>query len=164
VNARISEVGTACGIGGDLGTDALELTSTDVLKILAFRRCSGGLVKVDRYFEALPYLGANVLRHGDAVFDGDALNGDERYDICGAHSGMRPLVLGQVDEFGSLADAADSGFLNGFTFAHESDDTAIMIRVHLAIEEVHAWNLHSLDDGINFRLIAALGEVGNALY
>jgi hypothetical protein len=34
-----------------------------------------------------------------------------------------------------------------------------MIRVHLAVEEVNAVHLHGFEDGIDFGLVAAFGEV-----
>jgi len=37
-----------------------------------------------------------------------------------------------------------------------------VVGVHLAVEEIDTGNLHGLDDGIDFRGIAALREVWNA--
>src|SRR5437016_968255 len=58
---------------------------------------------------------------------------------------MRALVLGEVDEFGSLPHAAD------------------VVRIHLAVEQPHAGNLHGVDDGVDLGFIAAFGEIRNAL-
>jgi hypothetical protein len=68
-------------------------------------------------------------------------------------------VLGKVDQLGGLAYAADGGFGDVDRIAHEGVYTAVMIRVHLAVEEVNAVHLHGFEDGIDFGLVAAFGEV-----
>ncbi len=64
--------------------------------------------------------------------------------------------------FRSLAHAADGGFLNGLALAGQSNDAAIVVGVHFAIEQVDAGHLHGLDDGVNFGFVAAFGEIRNA--
>ncbi len=73
---------------------------------------------------------------------------------------MRPGVPGQVDEFRSFADAANHGLLHLRGIANQRDDAAVVVGIHLAVEEVDAVQLHGLEDGIDLGLIAAFGEVG----
>jgi hypothetical protein len=76
---------------------------------------------------------------------------------------MGATVLGEIDELRRLANTPNSGFGNCISLADESDDTAVVIGIHLAVEQIHALNLHGFDDGVNFRAIAALGKIGNTL-
>ena len=158
----LAEVRLARGVGGDLVADALELAAANVLKILPLGRRGRGFVKVNRNLKSPGDLGADVLGHGNAVFDGDAVNGDEGHHIGCTHARMRALMLGQVDQFRGFADAANRRFLNRFALADQRDDAAVVIGVHLAVEEIDAGNLHGLDDGINFGGVAAFREVGHA--
>ncbi len=100
--------------------------------------------------------------HGDAIFKRDAVDGDEGNDIGRAHARVRALVLGQVDQLGGLAHAANRRFLNGFPLAGQRDDAAVVIGIHLPVEEINAGNLHGFDDGIDFGRIAAFRKIGNA--
>ncbi len=77
---------------------------------------------------------------------------------------MRALVPGEIDQLGSFADSTDRGFLNGLALANQGDDAAIVIGVHLAVEQVDAGDLHRVDDGIHARFVAALGKVRNAFH
>ena len=87
VHARLAEVGFAGGVGGDLVANALELAAANVFKILPFGRGGGGLVEINRNREPPGDLGADVLGHGHAVFNRDAVDGDE-----GNHIGRRPCA------------------------------------------------------------------------
>ena len=103
-----------------------------------------------------------MARHGDAVFDGDAVDGDERNDIGCAHARVRALMLGEIDQFGGLADAANGGFLNGLALADQSDDAAVVVGIHLAVEKIDAGNFHGVDDGVDFGWVAAFGKIRDA--
>ncbi len=74
---------------------------------------------------------------------------------------MRAFVPGEVDEVGGFADAEDGGCLNRVALADEGDDSAVVVGVHLVVEEVDAGNLHGLDDGVDFGRVAAFREVWN---
>ena len=69
---------------------------------------------------------------------------------------------GEVDEFGGLADAANGSFLNGFAVADQRDDAAVVVGIHLPVEEIDARNLHGFDDGIDLGGVAAFRKVGDA--
>ena len=114
MHARFAEIGLARRDGGDLLANAFKLAAADVLEILALGCGGGRFVEIDGNREALPDFVADVPGHGDAVFNGDAFDGNEGNDVGGAHARMRALVLGEVDEFGGLANAANGGLLNGF--------------------------------------------------
>ncbi len=103
-----------------------------------------------------------MARHGDAVFDGHALNRDKRHDIGGAHARVRALMLGQINQLGGLPYSANGGFLNGFTLADQCDHRAVVIRIHLAVEKIDTGNFHGFDYGIDFRLVTAFRKVGDA--
>ena len=103
-----------------------------------------------------------MIRHRHAVFDGDAFDRNERHNVGRAHARMRAGVNVKIDELGGLAHAADDRFLNGFALADQRDDRAIVVEVAFAIEKVDAGHLHSVDNGVNFGLVAAFGEIRNA--
>jgi len=50
--------------------------------------------------------------------------------------GVRALMLGEVDQLGGPSDAANGGFLNGIAFADHGNDAAVVIGIHLAVEEI----------------------------
>jgi len=162
MEAAFSVIGFARGVGGDIGANAFKLAAANVLKVLALGRRGSGFVKVDRNVEALVDFGGNVARHGNTVFEGDAVDGDKRDDVGGSHARMRALMLGEVDEFGGLANSADGSFLDGFAIADQGDDAAVVIGIHLAVEEIDSGNFHGFEDGINFGGVAAFRKIGDA--
>ena len=58
--------------------------------------------------------------------------------------------------------AADGGFLNSLALADQCDDATVVVGIHFAIEQVDAGHLHGVDDGVDFGLVAAFREVGDA--
>ena len=97
MHAGVAEIGTARGVGGDVGADAFELSAANVFQILALGSGGGGFVEIDGDLIPLPDFFADMARHGYAIFDGDAVDGDERHDVGRAHAGMRALVEVEVD-------------------------------------------------------------------
>ena len=85
-----------------------------------------------------------MARHCNAVFDRHAFDGNEGHDVGRSHARVRALMLGQIDQLGGLSDPTDGGLLNGFAFAHQRDDAAVVVGVHLAIKQVDARKLSSL--------------------
>jgi hypothetical protein len=75
---------------------------------------------------------------------------------------MCALVPREVDQFGGLAYAANGGFLNCLAVTGERDDAAIVIGIHLPVEQIDTGQFHGFDDGIDPRRIAALGEIRHA--
>ena len=70
-------------------------------------------------------------------------------------------MLVQIDQLGRLAHAANRGLLDRLPLPHQRDDAAVVIGVHLAIEQEDAVHLHGLDDGVDFGLVAAFRKIGN---
>src|ERR1700722_13357849 len=105
---------------------------------------------------------ADVASHGDAVFEGDAVDGDEGDDVGCSHARGRAQLLSEIDELGGLAYSANRGFLNGTALADQCDDAAVMVGIHLTVEKIDTGNFHGVDDGIDFGLVAAFGKIGNA--
>ena len=103
--------GLRAGHGRNLVANALELAAANVLEVLPLRRGGRSFIKIDRNLIALPDLRAHVPRHHHAIFQRDALDGNERHHVGGAHARMRALMRVQVDQFGGFADAANRGFL-----------------------------------------------------
>jgi len=161
MHAGLAEVGMSCGVGGDLGADAFELAAANVFQSLTFGSAGRSFVEVDGNLEALPYLLADVVGHGHAVFNGDAVDGDERDDIGRAHAGMRAGMRVEVDQLSGFAHPANSGFLNGFALTDQGDDAAVVVGVHFAVEQVNAGHFHGVNDGVNFGFIAAFGKIRN---
>ena len=122
MHARLAEVRTAGGVGRDLGADAFKLAAANVLQALTLGSSRGGLVQINRNLVALPNLFANMVRHGDAVLHGDAVDGDEWDDVGGPHARMRARVYIQVDQLGGLSHPANGGFLNGLALTHQGED------------------------------------------
>ena len=72
---------------------------------------------------------------------------------------MRARVLGEVDQLGGLADAANRSFGYVHRIADQRDHAAVVIGVHLAIEQINAVHLHGFDNGIDASFVAPFGEV-----
>ncbi len=162
MHTRLAEIGLAGGIGGNFVANSLELAAANVFEVLPFGRGRGGFVKIDRDMEAPGDFGSDVAGHGDAVINGDAVDGDEGNHIGRAHARVRALMPGQVDQLGGLPHAANRRLLNGFGLADERDHASVVVSVHLPVEQIHAGDLHGFDDGIDLGCIAAFGEIGNA--
>src|SRR5581483_12099128 len=164
MNTRLAVIGLAGRVGGNLVADAFKLPPPDDLEVLALGRGGRSFVEIDRNAEAARDLRPHVLRHGYTIFQGHAFNGDEGDDVGSAHARMRALVRGEVDQLGGFSDAADGGFLDGFALADEGNDAAIVVRIHLAVEEVDAGQLHGFHDGVDFGLVTAFRKIGYAFY
>ena len=77
--------------------------------------------------------------------------------------GVRALVLGEINQLSGFAHAANCGFCDGVALAHQGDDAAVVVGIHLAVEEIDAIHFHGGDDGVNLRFVASFGKVGDAL-
>src|SRR5215469_1067485 len=161
MHTEFAEIGTASRMGCNLGADALELAAADILQPLSFGGTRSRFIEIHRNLEALPDLLADLLRHRNAIFNRDSIDRNEWDDVGGAHAGMSPGVLVEIDQFGSLADAANGGFLNGFALTHNRDHTAVVIGVHLAVEQVDARHFHGVNDRINFGFVASFRKIWN---
>jgi len=105
-----------------------------------------------------------VFRHLNAIFYGYAFDRNEWDDIGSAHAGMCALMLREIDYLGGLADTAQYGFHDGLAVTDQRDDAAVVIGIHLAIEQVHAINFHGVDDGVNLGFVAPFRKIGNTFH
>src|ERR1039457_6187373 len=117
-----------------------------------------------RYQVPLPYFFADTAGNGHAVFQRQTFNRDERNYIGCAKPGMRSRVLGQINKFGGLANPANRGLRHVHRIADERDDTAVVVGVHLAVEQIHAIHLHGFENGIDFGLVAPFRKVRYTFY
>ncbi len=77
---------------------------------------------------------------------------------------MRPGVFRQVNQFHGLARAQQRGFRHGVRLARQRDYRAVVIRVHLAIQHVHARHAaHCRDNGVDLGGVASFRKIGHAL-
>src|SRR5947207_12426456 len=113
---------------------------------------------------ALPNLLADMPRHCDTVFNTYALNRNKGHDIGGAKPRMGALMLIQVDQLCSFADATNSGFLHGFAFPDQRDYATIVVGIHFAIKKEHTIKLHGFNNGINFGFVPAFGKIRDTLH
>src|SRR5580692_10991104 len=72
---------------------------------------------------------------------------------------MSALVLGQIDQLSRFAHSANRSLFDGLAIPNQGNDAAVVVGVHLAIEQIDARNLHRFDDGVDFGRIAALREI-----
>ena len=136
MHARLAKIRLACRICRNLVANPFELATPNVFEILPFGRGCSGLVKVNRNLKSLRDLSPDVLGHRHAVLECDAVNGDEGNDIGGTHAGVRPVVLGQIDQFCGLANSANGGFFNRLALAHQRNHAAVVVGVHLPVEKI----------------------------
>src|SRR5271155_3222644 len=155
MDAGFAEIGLARWVGRNVGTDTFELTAANILQVLAFGRGRSRFIKINWDLEAFRDLSSDPARHGYAVFDGDAVNRDKGYDIGCTHARVRALMFGEIDQLGGFAYSSNGGFLDGVALAYQGDDAAVVVGIHLAVEEKNAGNLHGFDDGVNFSGVAA---------
>jgi len=101
-------------------------------------------------------------RHGHAIFNRHAINRNKRHHIRRPHPRMRPLMHIQINQFRGLAHPANRRFLNLLPLAHQCNHAPVMVRVHLAVQQVDAVHLHGVNNCINFGLVTAFREVRNA--
>ena len=158
---RLAEIGLARRVRLHIFANAFKLAAAHVLQVLPLGSLRRRLVQIHRNLVALPDFLASAARDGDAILQRHAFDRDERNHVGSAQAGMRARVLGQVDQFSGFADAANRrlGHIDGI--ADQGDDAAVVIGVHLAIEEIDAIHLHGFEDGIDASLVAPFREVGN---
>src|SRR5262249_52288445 len=159
----LAEVRLPLRIGSNLVAYALKLPATNVLEVLPLRPVCRSLVEIDWNLVAAPNLLADLPRNGDAILEPHALNRNERDYVGGAKSGMRSLMLIQIDQLGCFSHATDRSFGDGFAIANQSDHAAIVIGIHLSIEQIDAVDLHRLDNRINFLCIAPFRKIRDTL-
>ena len=140
MKGRAAEVGTAIRISLNVFAQALKLSPAYVLKVAPVWPACRCLVQVSGNSEALPGLLRHPLCDGHAICEGDAADGDEGNHIRGSEARVGAAVPVQVDQFRSLADAAQGSFPNRLALAHQRDHAPIVIGIHFAVEQVNVWS------------------------
>ena len=157
----VAKVGLPCRIGLQLLANALELAATHILQVLTLGHLRGRLVQVNRHVIPLPDFFAGPPGNGDAIFQRHTFDGNKRDHVGRAQTGMSSRVFGEVNKLDSLANAADCGFRHIHRIADQRDNTAVVVGVHLAVEQIHAIHLHGIDNGVDSGFVAAFRKVGD---
>ena len=110
---------------------------------------------------ALPDFLANPASDGDTIFQSDALDRNERDDIGRTQPRVRAGMFRQINEFGGLTHAANGRLGDVDRIAHQRDDAAVMVGIHLTIKEIDAIHLHGFQNCVNFGFVAAFRKVRN---
>ena len=117
-----------------------ELAAANVLQVGALGTARGGFVEVDRDLQLVPDLGAEALGELDALFEGDAFDGDEGHHVGRADARVRALLGGEIDQRDGLLHRAEGGSGHGGGRTDEGEDAAIVIGIGLAIQQDHLGN------------------------
>jgi len=142
----------------------LELAAADVLEVHAIRTARRRFIEVDGDGEAAPNLLRHLLRQPDTILHRDSLDGNEGDDVGGADARVHAGVVVQVDQLNRPPHAAESGLGYRLGRPGEGDNEPVMVGVELRIENDDAGRgADRGDNGIDFRGIPALREVGDAL-
>ena len=72
-------------------------------------------------------------------------------------------MLRQVDQLSGPSHAANGCFRNGFSLSGQRDDAAVVVRIHLPVEDINARERHRFDNGVNFGAVAPFGKVRDTL-
>jgi len=94
---------------------------------------------------------------------GDAADGHKRDDIGGADTRMDAALGSQIDELGCLAGSANGSLDDSLRRAGNGHHGAIMVAVQRPIQQRDPLDAHSVENGMHFFAIHALGEIGHAL-
>jgi hypothetical protein len=72
-------------------------------------------------------------------------------------------MLREIDQFCGFPDATDGGFGDRFAIANKSNDAAVVVRVHFAIKQPDALDLHGVNDGVDNLFTAAFRKIWDTL-
>src|SRR5262249_21073497 len=107
---------------------------------------------------------AERARELRAVVEGEVLDRDERNHVGRAHARVLAAVVVEVDEPGRALDDPEGRFDHGLWLAGAAQHPAVVVGVHLAVEERRARHGRDrLDQLVDDLAPATFGEVGNAL-
>ena len=122
-------------------------------------------VKIDGDAVFLGKGAAEAVGDRDGVFHGRTFEGDEGNHVHGADTGMDALLLRHVDQLYGRVAGRPCALLNGLRRAHEGDHAPVVVAVHVDIEDPYPLNAGDrLDDPVNFFLVPAFAEVGDAFH
>ena len=163
VQPRLADVRSAVRIAQHFFAQALELPLANVFEICALRPLRRRFVEINRNAIALPDFASHFFGQRHAVLDGHAFDGNKRHHIGRTHARMRPGMLGQINQLGRFAHAAQRRFGHRLGLAGDGHHAAVMVRVAFTVQQVHARNFaHGRHDGVHFGRVAPFGKIGNA--
>ena len=110
----------------------------------------------------LPDLLTDMPGHRNAVLDSYTIYWNEGHYVGCPHPRMCALMLGQIEQFSRLTHSPNRGFLDRFPLAHEGNHATVVVRVHLAVQQVNAIDLHGIYDCVNFAFVTSFRKIGNA--
>ena len=163
VEGVFAEVGPPIGIRLYLLAHAFELPLADVLKISPLRPARRGLVKKGRDLKAPPGSFRHLLGDAHAIVKRHAEDRDKGDDVGRSQPRVRALLMIQINQVSSLANAAQGGLADGLARPGQGDDRAVVVGVHLLVEQVNLRHgEHGLDNRLHFGFVPAFAEVWNA--
>ena len=147
VQFRFPHIGLPVMIVLHLFAQSFKLPSPDIFEINPV----GPLCRrfIEKYGNSVtcPNFVPGAVCQGDTILDRDAFNWYERNDVRSPYARVRSGVLRQVDQFHRLAHAAQRGIGHCIRLARQRDHAAVVVGVHLAIENVNTRDAaHGRDD------------------
>ena len=159
-----AEVGCALRIGGDFRFQALVLTAPDVCQVAVGLLRRRVFVQVHGNVQFVPDALAQSPRNANAVLLGCAADGDEWDYVRRAHARVPAPMRLEVDEFRGFGAAAKGGFLDGRRIADECDDRAVVVRVHLLVQQCHTVDgRDGSNDLLDHVFVSSFAEIRHAL-
>src|SRR5690606_33742108 len=99
----------------------------------------------------------------DAGFQRNIAQRNKRYDVRRAHARMLPHMRVKIDQPRSRLNRPESGLHNRLRFPRKRYDRAVVVMIHLRIEQINAFSPNRRDDRLdNFRT-PAFAEIGYTL-
>src|SRR5438067_1159904 len=97
MQAGLSKIRLARGIGCNLLTNAFELPAPNIFQVLPLGRSRSRFVQINRNLVTLPYLLADVPRHRDAILNADAVNRNEWHHVRRPQPWVRSLMFCEIN-------------------------------------------------------------------
>ena len=70
----------------------------------------------------------------------------------------------EIDQLRGLPNAANRRFLNRFPFAHQRNYASVVVRIHLAVQQINSVHFHGGNNGVNFGLVASFGKIRHTFH
>ena len=91
----------------------LDLSDGSPWQFVSFFTGAGIFIQEARYPKLVPDPFRYPLGELNTFFKSNVLSRDKRHDVSGAHAGMSPLMISQVNGFRSMLTKSEGHFLNG---------------------------------------------------
>ena len=163
MDAGRAEIGSPRGILADRLAQALELAAPHVRQAHALGSGRGRFVEEHRDAELVADAASDRARDRRALVERDALDRHERHDVGGAHARMLAAMTIQIDLLGRALHRAEGRLHHRLGLAGEREDRAVVIGVHLVVEEHDARRGGDrLEEGLDDLTTTTFGKIGNA--